>query len=220
MHKLFQNILLPICIVFSYCNSRVSTLKINRVLSDSSVSTVDNDLFESFPAFTKNVGLPSIQDGADFLEYRLWMNVSADIINLIRIHYTNERWQVSETIIWSHIPEYEWKRNDTVNHLLATIVDSTRTRQLVPDISLDRFIDSLQYFNLQEAPPNLEIQKSISLPTDSWRYTFEIADKDQYRIIEYNCGEVHSLIDFHRKVERLLQFLKQHLKVEFRNCIL
>lgn len=218
MNKLLQNIMLPFCFLISNCNSSVSNIETHRVLSDSTTSMVDKDLFEAFPIFTEKVGLPSIQNGAELLEYRLWMTVSSDIINLIRINYGNKGWQITETIIWSHIPEYKWKRNDTVNHLLTTVIDSTRTRQLVPDISLDRFMDSLQYFNLQEAPANLEIQQSISLPTDGWRYTFEIADTEHYRIIEYNCGQVNSLIDFHRKIKRLLQFLKQHLKVEFRNC--
>ena len=212
-------LLLLIISTLPCCDSPLPTINIRAVIPDSSVLASENDLFEAYPDFTKKVGLPSIEEGVDSLEYRLWCHVSANIINLIRIRYSDSGWNISETMIWSHIPEYDiFDKKDTLNHLLTVVVDSTRVRELKPDISMNRFMDSLQYFNLQEAPSNLEILGSISLPNDSWRYTFEIADSRNYRIIEYNCGEVRSLSEFHQKINGLFRFLKQRLAVNFRNC--
>ena len=84
---------------------------------------------------------------------------------------------------------------------------------------MQAFIDSIQYFNLQEAPSNAEISSSISIGTDSWRYTFELADKVHYRIIEYNVGGGTDLKAFHQRVWGLLFFLKRQLKVEFRDPV-
>ena len=200
------------------CDSTVSNNQLRAVQQDSSVNVSENNLLEALPGFTEKIGLPLIQAGVDSFEYRLWCPNKNGIINLIRIRYFGQAWDISETMIWSHIPEYDFRKDDTINHLLETIVDSTRVRQLNPDISVNRFIDSLQYYNLQEAPSNLEIRRSVLLPTDSWRYTFEMADSKHYRLIEYNCGEATSLEQFHHSVEGLLRFLKRSLNVEFRDC--
>ncbi|AXY75394.1 hypothetical protein D3H65_15990 [Paraflavitalea soli] len=90
---------------------------------------------------------------------------------------------------------------------------------MTPSIPLQRFIDSLQYFNLQEGPSNAAISGSQSMDTDSWRYIFELADKNHYRIIEYNVSSVNGLRPFHERVWGLLFFLKRQLGVEFRDPI-
>lgn len=163
--------------------------------------------------------LPSIERGGDSFEWRLWLHVSTDIINLIRIRFTLSSWTISETIIWSHIPDYEFRRNDTVNHLLSTVIDSSTTRLVVPVLPVNQFIDSLNYYNLQQAIPNSQINNSFQLSTDAWNYTFEIADGRNYRIITYVCsGGIVPDEAFHAKIRQFLRFIRNQLSIKFRPC--
>ena len=218
MLRLTLLILVIFSFVLAFCDSSTSGTHITPVIADNSVTASQNKLFESMPQFTRLINLPSMQSGVDSLEYRLWLHVSADIICLIRIQNVNSSWEISETVIESHIPEYRYNQNDTINHLLETIIDSISTRKLTPNIQLPDFLDSMQYFNLQEAPLNIRIQKAYSLPADSWRYTFEVADSKNYRIIEFNCAEYFDLHEFKTKMIQMLQFLKRTLGVEFTDC--
>jgi len=204
---------------FAGCDAGVRSIPVRPVMPDSSVLAADNDLFAAMPVLTMQLQLPSMEGGVDSFEYRLWCPKDADLINLIRIRYDEGKWLITETAVWSHIPEHGFRRGDTVNYLVQTIVDSFRTHVLTPRIAMQVFIDSLQYFNLQEAPSNAAITASASMDTDSWRYTFELADKVHYRIIEYNVGGVTDLKVFHQRVWGLLFFLKRQLKVEFRDPV-
>jgi hypothetical protein len=199
------------------CDPVARPIPLKPVQPDSSVLAADNDLFAATPLFTRQLQLPSIEHGVDSFEYRIWCPESADVINLIRIRHEQQGWIITETHIWSHIPEHRYRRGDTVNYLLQTIVDSSHTTVLTPRIAVQAFIDSLQYFNLQEAPSNAAIASSTGMVTDSWRYTFELADKVHYRIIEYNVGDVRGLKAFHQSIWALLYFLKRALNVSFRN---
>lgn len=201
------------------CHPITRPIPLKPVQPDSSVLAADNDLFAAMPLFTSQLQLPSIEHGVDSFEYRLWCPVASNVINLIRIRYDQQRWIFTETHIWSHIPDHPFRRGDTVNYLLQTIVDSFHTNMLTPRIPVQTLIDSLQYFNLQEAPSNADIASSTGMVTDSWRYTFELADKVHYRIIEYNVGEVRDLKPFHQSVWALLYFLKRQLNVTFRNTL-
>jgi hypothetical protein len=204
---------------FVGCDPVIRSIPFKAVQPDSSVLLDDNDLLEAMPLLTRQLQLPSIEHGVDSFEYRLWCPKHADLINLIRIRFDRGKWMITETAIWSHIPDHAFRRDDTVNYLVQTIVDSVHTNVLEPRIAMQTFIDSLQYFDLQEAPSNAEISSSISIGTDSWRYTFELADKVHYRIIEYNVGEVRNLKPFHQRVSAMLYFLKRQLKVEFRDPV-
>ncbi len=221
--RLFKNsaklCLIMLACVFVACDPGARSIAIKPVRVDSSVLAADNDLFEAMPLLTRQLQLPSIEQGVDSFEYRLWCPKHDEQLNLIRIRYDGGKWVITETSIWSHIPDHRFRRGDTVNYLKQTIVDSVHTNTLMPRIPMQAFIDSLQYFNLQEAPSNAEISSSVSIGTDSWRYTFELADKVNYRIIEYNVGGGTDLKAFHRRVWRLLFFLKRQLKVEFRDPV-
>jgi len=175
-------LVLTICLI--RCGQDRSNVNFRAVIADSLALPSQIYLFEAMPKVTSQLNLPSIREGVDSLEYRLWLNGgSGDVINLIIIRYKNPDWLISETTVWSHIPKYEFKWNDSINQLLQTVVDSTHTRILKPDISITKFLDSLRYFNLQEAPPGPKVIGSVALSTDSWRHVFEVADKRNYRMI-------------------------------------
>jgi hypothetical protein len=91
-------IILLATIRFISCEEKWSGKKFNAIIADSSLRH-ENDLLQAYPDFTRKVNLPSIESGVDSFEYRFWLHVEADIINLIRIRYDNSRWLMTETII-------------------------------------------------------------------------------------------------------------------------
>ena len=201
------------------CGNNGHIKSFNPIIIDTSITKAESHLLQAYPEFTKGVQLPSIENGVDSFEYRLWLHVSADIINLIRIRYDSSSWIISESIIWNHIPDYHFNRFDTINHLLETVVDSMTSRNIKPTIKISEFIDSLQYYNLEQAPSNIEIEGSHNIGTDAWGYTFELSNKHNYRIITYTCpGNIISLEDFHKSISNFLKFLHQTLNTNFTPC--
>ena len=189
------------------------------IVSDTPTTRFERHMAEAFSDFTKKLNLPPITNGVDSFEYRFWLHVNANIINLIRIRHDHNSWTMTETIIWSHIPENNYSPFDTTNQLLETLVDSTKTRKIKPNISVASFIDSLQFYNLEQAPLNSEIEGSFALSTDAITQTFELADKLGYRRITYTCpGSIVSLENFHNSVYKLLKFLKRSLNIKFKLC--
>jgi hypothetical protein len=212
----FIMLLAIICIIS--CEEKGSGQKFKAIIADTSLGH-ENNLLQAYPDFTRKVNLPSIESGVDSFEYRFWLHVEADIINLIRIRFDNSRWVVTETIIYSHIPAYDFDRYSTKNHLLETVVDSTHTRSIVPKIAINSFIDSLQSYNFEEAPSNIQIAGSFSLPTDARTYTIELAAKNSHRMIIYTCpGGAESLHEFHSTVSRFLEFIQVTLNIKFSPC--
>ncbi|RYD74091.1 MAG: hypothetical protein EOP53_18940 [Sphingobacteriales bacterium] len=191
-------------------------------MADTSMVNEYKQLNIAFKDVTQKIDLPLINNGVDSFEYRFWLNGgsgSGDLINLIRIRFDSAAWIISETLIWSHIPEYEYKKGDTVNHLLETVVDSTKTRIITPLISISAFIDSLQQHNLEQAPLSLDIKKSFAQHMDGNGQTIELADKHQYRKIFYTCPiTITGLQDFHQSMKSLFLFLQRNLKIKFVPC--
>lgn len=205
-----------ICVIS--CEEKRSGQRFKAIITDSSLGH-EYDLIQAYPDFTRKVNLPSIERGVDSFEYRFWLHVEANIINLIRIRYNNSKWLFTETMIYSHIPDYKFDRFSTKNHLLETVVDSIHTRSIVPRISIKAFIDSLQSYNFEEAPSNLEIANSFYLPTDAWTYTIELAAKNSHRMIIYTCpGGAETLQEFHSTVSRFLDFIRVNLNIKFTPC--
>jgi hypothetical protein len=218
MTKLHFFIVLLATICSVSCEQKGSVRNFKAIIADTSLG-YENDLLQAYPDFTRKVNLPSIESGVDSFEYRFWLHVEADIINLIRIRYDNSKWLLTETIIYSHIPDYDFDRFSSKNHLLETVVDSTHTRSIVPKIAMHSFIDSLQSYNFEEAPSNIEIASSFSLPTDAWTYTIELAAKNGHRMIIYTCpGGAESLREFHSTVSRFLDFIRVNLNIKFTPC--
>jgi hypothetical protein len=218
MTKLQFLIMLLATICFVSCEQKGSVKNFKAIIADTSLGH-ENDLLQAYPDFTRKVNLPSIESGVDSFEYRFWLHVDADIINLIRIRYDNSKWLLTETIIYSHIPNYDFDRFSSKNHLLETVVDSALTRSIVPKIAINSVIDSLQSYNFEEAPSNIEIASSFSLPTDAWTYTIELAAKNSHRMIIYTCpGGAESLQEFHSTVSRFLHFIRVNLNVKFTPC--
>lgn len=205
-------------VCFIHCRENPSGHNFQAIIVDTTLKH-ESDLLEAFPDFTRKVHLPSLENGVDSFEYRFWLPVEANIINLIRIRYDSSKWLLTETIIYSHIPDYNFDRLDKKNHLLEVVIDSTNTRSVVPTIAIDAFIDSLQAYNFERAPTNLEIASSFALPSDAWSYTIELAGKKSHRIILYTCpGSTNSLEAFHNSFGYFLQFIRINLNTKFVPC--
>jgi hypothetical protein len=209
-------ILASVC--FVHCKQRQSGSKFKAIMADTTLRD-ESDLLKAFPDFTRKVHLPSLENGVDSFEYRFWLPGEANIINLIRIRYDSSKWVLTETIIYNHIPNYDFSRLDKRNHLLDVVVDSTATRSIVPTIAIDAFIDSLQGYNFERAPSNIQLAGSFALPTDAWSYTIELAAKNSYRIILYTCPcSTNSLEWFHNSFGYFLKFIRTILNTNFIPC--
>jgi len=201
------------------CKEHIRQRTFLPVLSDTSTNKRNEGFDIALKDLTQRLHVPLLNNGVDSFEYRFWFAVDYNLMNFIRIYYDNSSWKISEILVWSHIPPYEFNKHDTINHLLETVIDSTKTRFLLPVNGMEDFIDSLQSYKLEQAPPSLMIENSIPLAMDGFSHTIEIAGKSNYRRIIYNCpAHPIGLHKFHESIKQLFYFLEGDLNIKFAFC--
>jgi hypothetical protein len=174
---------------------------------------------EAMADVTTKLNLPDLRKGVDSFELRIWCPMSAYMQNIITIRYINSYWDLTETMVWESYPDREYKKNDTANHLTDVVVDSTKSRPLLSKSDKKKFIDSLMNNFVMNFPKRSEIQGSFEIGYDSYRYIFEIAEKDKYQMLEYACGG--SIVDkakVHDKIRDFLNFIRRQLNGEIPDC--
>ena len=179
---------------------------------ETALQRSDRQFEESMPDITSKLKLQDLRKGVDSFEVRIWCPIAGYNEQLIIvIKYLDSAWLITENHVWESYPDYEFKRNDTVNHLLDVKIDSVKSKAISPNINKKLFADSLQNFYLANFPTTKELVNSTSLPTDAFRYIFEIAQKKEYKLLDYGWGDATSKYELHDRVHRLLRFLQRHL---------
>ena len=216
------NFILLTLLTFSSCKSSSDKQTTFQADEDIHRKIDTTKLFEALPNVTKKLNMPLLQNGVDSFELRIWCPFKNGNLyseqNIITIRYFDKAWRLTQTHVWEKNPEYLFSRNDTVNHLLDTEIDSSKTTLLFPKDQVQAFIDSLSNFNLLNAPRQDSISKTIFPNQDGYRFIFEIATKDSYRMIDYNCGSTQGLEGFHKMIGKLLDFLRRQLSIEIWHC--
>ena len=182
-------------------------------------SRIERQFSDAMKNITLKLNLPDLKNGVDSFEMRIWCPVAPYKQNLIVIRYIKTEWEISETYIWESYPEREVKRNDTANHLLEVSVDSTKSNQIIPKINNEKFIDTLLSKFAFDFPKLSDFAGSFEIGTDGYRFIFEIAEKNKYQLLSYDCGgSITGKQEFHDKMRKFLDFIKRHLQNDMPNC--
>ncbi len=208
---------------FLFLLASCQSLHKDKNSSFEELKTIENrterQFSDAIADITLKLNLPDLKKGVDSFEMRIWCPGSPYSQNLIVIRYIQTKWEISETYIWESYPEREVKRNDTVNLLLEVSVDSTKFNQLISNIDSQKFIDTLLNKFAFDFPKPSDFAGSFEIGTDSYRYVFEIAEKNKYQFLSYDCGgSITGKQQFHDRMRKFLDFIKRHLQNDMPNC--
>jgi hypothetical protein len=192
-------------------------------IATSDTATVDSrkqrQFADAMDNITAKLNLQNLKKGVDSFELRIWCLMSADVQNIITIRYIYSQWNISETYVWETYPDRQYRRNDTANHLLDVIIDSTKSKSIHPKIDKGKFIDTLLRRYIFNFPEKADFEGSFGIGYDSYRYIFEIAEKNKYNMLDYDCGgEIYDKEELHDKIKNLLNFIRRQLDEKIPQC--
>lgn len=168
------------------------------------------DLKIKLPAYYYNLSkgllLPDINHGTDSFELRIWESlVITDIKTVTILNYSNNKWDLHEIRYWvSH------KNSDS-----AIRVDSSKTYEIIPQLSYRSIYDSIRNFRLDKLPYQPDIPNFVSRTADGYSYFIEIAEKNSYKTLWYVNPDSYEDTS-NKQVANFINFLKRHhLEVSF-----
>ena len=209
-------ILFCICTLLASCNADTSNIYLRPVKSDTTKSKYGHDIIEILPETTSKLNLASLQNGTDSFEFRFWLPAKdLEIINVLSIKYTDNKWVSTLTTFLPVIPDHEFKRFDTTNYLRQETITNLTSKIVNPNIKIELIIQQLSKFDFQNAPSNSEIELGQTASTGGTRYLMEFADKNNYRVIHYtNYPRYPGKIPFDDNLLKFLEFIKKHYNIE------
>ena len=189
---------------------------LNPVKIDPSISNYGSDILEALPITLNALSLPQINKGVDSFEFRFWLpQKSLDTINILTIKYAENRWISIVTKFLAVLPDHEYRRDDTTNYFRQPTIKFATTSNIIPNIDINLIVDTLAYFDLQNSPSNMEIEKGQALSSGDTRYILEFSDKNNYRVLHYLSATRNSgATAFDKTFEQFLSFIKRHYKID------
>lgn len=145
--------------------------------------------------------ISSIEHGVDSCEIRLRVDHSIFIGTSLftTISYQKNGWRGAEVSGY-----YNSKMH---------IRDSICIKQVTPDCGWQKFMDTLQSFQLPMIPSQRQIKGFRDKVDDGTDYIFEIATKNSYRRIKYHDPEVYK-DSINKKVTQLIRFIDRHMHLQ------
>ncbi|RYE58251.1 MAG: hypothetical protein EOP48_03960 [Sphingobacteriales bacterium] len=172
-------------------------------------------IVQSVPTVSKKLGLSDLKSGVDSFEIRFWLpnRKGEEQIRVLSIGYTNNSW-FSKLVSFNL--KYPESYEDQTERFAKIEPCNVINEVVLPGISIEALIDSINILNLQNAPSNLVLNKGQNLAGAPTRYMIEIADRNNYRIIHcYQAERENGAIEFDKKIDALLNFLKRYYQIEF-----
>jgi len=162
--------------------------------------TTDSLLFQNLSAKTKVLNLPSISNGVDSFELRVWHGISIATPKwLVILKYQDSAWHLTDTDCWFN---YQWTngRPDKV------LLDSSFTNSLKVPSNISSLVDSIRRFRFDTFPSQGEIPDFEDRVADGVFYQIELATPNFYKAIGYsNPARYHD--DYNQKVRRLITIM-------------
>ncbi|MHA4847874.1 hypothetical protein ACX0G7_27150 [Flavitalea antarctica] len=170
---------------------------------------------QSVPIISKKLGLSDLQPSVDSFEIRFWLpnRKGEEQIKVLAIGYSNNSW-FSKLVSFNL--KYPESYEDETERFAKIEPRNVIHEPVMPGISIEALIDSINHLNLQNAPSNLVINKEQNLAGAPTRYMIEIADRNNYRVIHcYQAERENGAIEFEKKIATLLNFLRRYYQIEF-----
>lgn len=216
-----QTVMFKLCFLFLLFSCD-STQKGNEISTNHPETIDDRDqrrFVEAMDNITTKLNLPTLRNGVDSFELRIWCPMSANQHDVISIRYIYSQWNISETYVWETYPDHDFKKNDTSNHMLDVNIDSTKSKSIHLKIDNEKFIDTLLNTYIFSFPKKEDLEGSFLIGYDSYRYVFEIARKNNYTMIDYDCGgEIQGKEELHYKIKNFLNFIRRQLNDKIPQC--
>jgi hypothetical protein len=224
MHRIVQVFGQPSKVVvlivrFHMCTDtgRLGMIKEKKIYSrEEKIDRKQRQFVEALDDITAKLHLPNLKQEVDSFELRVWCPMSAYWQDIIRIRYIDSYWDFSQMSVWMSYPDWEIDRYDTVNHLMEVVIESTRSKTIVPN---EKVADSILNRFIIHFPKHADLEGSFTIGMDSYRYIFEIAKKDSYQMLDYDCGgDIIDKEELHHKINELINFLRRQLNGEIPAC--
>ena len=212
----YNNFLIIILTVLS-CNSERQQLHLHPVAPDTAnyLKASYAPVVQSVPIVSKKLGLRELQSGVDSFEIRFWLpnRKGEEQIRVLSIGYLNDSW-FSRLVSFNL--KYPESYVDEADRFAKIEPRNVINEPVLPQISIEALIDSINNLNLQNAPSNLVINNYQSNNSNPTRYMIEIADRNNYRIIHcFMTERENGAIAFDKKLGTLLNFLRRFYRIEF-----
>jgi hypothetical protein len=180
---------------------------------------IQRQFIEAMDNITAKLNMPNLKKGVDSFEMRIWCPMSAYEQSIIIIRYLYSQWHITETYVWESYPEREFSQYDTANQLTEVVIDSTKSQELTLTTDKEKFIDTLLNRYVSNFPRRTDLEGSFEIGMDSYRYIFEIAEKNNYQMLVYDCGG--SILDKennHATIREFLNFLQRQVNRKIPHC--
>jgi hypothetical protein len=177
-----------ICLfVFGSCTQNPPNKIVKIILPDTAVThrAIDRNYIK-IQSLRKYLNLKKLQNGVDSFELRFYESGMWTPSSLYIIKNEDSTWICSEYYIWENYPPssiYE-DFNERIKHVY---VDSIEVRNINLGNDWNSFIDSLTYFDFPNMISQEEIPNFTDIVNDGEIYSFEVADKNQYRYFFYHA---------------------------------
>lgn len=200
---------LSLFLLFS-CQRKPKQILLNSVSVDTTISQRDEPILAALPANSEKLKLHPITNGTDSFEFRFWLpKKEIDVINILCIRYSHNQW-ISD--LASFHPKYP-DTQDRYEKFKEIEIENYKHTSINPDLNINQVIDSLSILDLQNAPPNSEIETSEDGVT---RYILEFSDKKNYRVIHYFWPQKNPKnVEFDKKFTAFIELIRRNYKIDF-----
>ena len=127
-----------------------------------------------------------------------------NIATITILKFQDSVWQLTETSYWEQ-PVTSW------NEKTKFQIDSLVTRKIVPNISFNAIMDSIEKFRLDTIPTQRKIPGFRNQVGDGMQYVIEISTKHYYERLAYD-NPFHYRDDYDKQVSGFLKFAATNLK--------
>jgi hypothetical protein len=159
---------------------------------DSAVEAQKATLIKNYTTRAEHFNMLPITKGVDSFELRLWVSSMFRDQDLLVLSYNNGDWH-----------------SNKIKYFTGGDFSSSTQEKINPDISAAALADSLKLIDLNSLISQNEIKGFKGMIADGVSYNFEIATKNNYRLLMYRCPELFTDA-YNKKVAALIHLLDKH----------
>ncbi|CAN5716717.1 hypothetical protein BH10BAC2_BH10BAC2_17400 [soil metagenome] len=202
--------------IFVSCNFNPpkTTQSFKRILPDTSKTHKPNWFYDETSNLTEELNFTRFDNGVDSFAILIWVSGIFVPSNVISIHYSNNHWFTTNTYYWTSFPEVgekDYHGGVNMESLTKLIIGSAQTFRIKTSIPFSRIIYTIEQFNILNIPTQEEIPNFKDRVADGFSYVIEIATKDYYKTISYQCPDIYKDEINNKKVTEFLDFISKNL---------